>query len=69
MIIDYNNFGDMLNFDATYRTNKEYRPLAIFSRFNNHREIVLFGAKLLYDETLESFKWLFETFFIAMFGK
>nr|CAD1838040.1 unnamed protein product [Ananas comosus var. bracteatus] len=30
---------------------------------------VIFGAALLYDESIESFKWLFETFKISMHGK
>ncbi|XP_042941212.1 protein FAR1-RELATED SEQUENCE 5-like [Carya illinoinensis] len=58
-----------ISFDTTYRTNKEYRPLAMFVGFNHHRETAIFGAALLYDETIESFKWLFETFFEAMSSK
>ena len=69
MIIDYKLFGDVVSFDTTYKTNKEYRPLAIFVGFNHRREVVIFGAALLYDETMESFQWLFETFFEAMLGK
>jgi zinc finger SWIM domain-containing protein 3 len=69
MIIDYKLFGDVVSFDTTYRTNKEYRPLAMFVGFNHHREVVIFGAALLYDETIESFQWLFETFFESMSGK
>ncbi|XP_059455217.1 protein FAR-RED IMPAIRED RESPONSE 1-like [Corylus avellana] len=69
MIIDYKLFGDVVSFDTTYRTNKEYRTLAIFVGFNHHREVVIFGTALLYDETIESFQWLFETFFEAMSGK
>jgi zinc finger SWIM domain-containing protein 3 len=69
MIFDYKLFGDVVSFDTTYRTNKEYRPLAMFVGFNHHREVVIFGAALLYDETIESFEWLFETFFEAMSGK
>jgi hypothetical protein len=30
---------------------------------------VVFGVVLMYDETFESFKWLFETFLIAHNGK
>ena len=51
-------------------TNKEFRPLAVFLGFNHHQEVVIFGATLLYDETAESFKWLFESFlngFLAIF--
>ncbi|XP_050241042.1 protein FAR1-RELATED SEQUENCE 5-like [Quercus robur] len=69
MIVDYKLFGDVVSFDTTYRTNKEYRPLAMFVGFNNHRESTIFGAALLYDETIDTFQWLFEAFFEAMSGK
>ncbi|XP_054791573.1 protein FAR1-RELATED SEQUENCE 5-like [Prosopis cineraria] len=65
MLIDYDCFGDVISFDTTYSTNRDNRPLAIFSGFNHYREVVIFGAALLYDETIESFKWLFETFLQA----
>ncbi|XP_028124371.1 protein FAR1-RELATED SEQUENCE 5-like [Camellia sinensis] len=69
MITDYGLFGDAVSFDTTFRTNKEYRPLALFCGFNHFRMTVIFGAALLYDETAESFEWLFETFLDAMSGK
>jgi zinc finger SWIM domain-containing protein 3 len=65
MLIDYALFGDVITFDTTYSTNKEYRPFGVFVGFNHFREIVVFGAALLYDETLDSFRWLFETFLAA----
>ncbi|KAK8916683.1 Protein FAR1-RELATED SEQUENCE 5 [Platanthera zijinensis] len=69
MIIDYNIFGDVLTFDTTYGTNRAARPLGVFLGLNHHRETVVFGASLLYDETIESFIWLFETFLEAMNAK
>nr|XP_027122340.1 protein FAR1-RELATED SEQUENCE 5-like [Coffea arabica] len=69
MLIDYNFFGDVVTFDTTYKTNKEYRPLGVFVGFNQHRQIVIFGAALMYDETIDSFKWVFGTFLEAMCGK
>ncbi|XP_043717891.1 protein FAR1-RELATED SEQUENCE 5-like [Telopea speciosissima] len=62
MRIDYAQFGDVVSFDTTFCTNKEYRPFGIFAGFNHHRGAIIFGAALLYDETAESFKWLFEAF-------
>ena len=62
MIIEYAHFGDVVTFDTTFGTNKEYRPFVVFVGFNHFREMVIFGAALLYDETFESFKWLFNTF-------
>ena len=66
MIIDYSHFGDVITFDTTYSTNRDARPLGVFLGLNHHREIVVFGGALLYDETIESFVWLFETFLEVM---
>ncbi|KAG9442246.1 hypothetical protein H6P81_018100 [Aristolochia fimbriata] len=68
-IIDYSLFGDVVSFDTTYRTNDHGRPFAPFVGVNHHNQTVVFGAALLYDETSESFVWLFETFLEAMSGK
>ncbi|OMO69105.1 hypothetical protein COLO4_29258 [Corchorus olitorius] len=38
-------------------------------RVNHHKQMVIFGAALLYDETVDSFKWLFQKFLEAMSGK
>ena len=65
MILDYGYFGDVVSLDTTYCTNNAYRPLALFSGFNHYRQAIIFRAALLYDETAESFKWLFETFLEA----
>ena len=69
MKIDYDVFEDIVSFDTTYRTNKIYRPFSLFVEMNNHKQMVIFGASLLYDETIESFQCLFERFLRAMFGK
>ncbi|XP_028091549.1 protein FAR1-RELATED SEQUENCE 5-like [Camellia sinensis] len=69
MITDYELFGDAVSFDTTFRTNKEYWALALFTGFNHFRKTVIFGASLLYDETTASFEWLFETFLHAMSGE
>ncbi|GAU38767.1 hypothetical protein TSUD_64980 [Trifolium subterraneum] len=65
MILDYGYFGDVVSLDTTYCTNNVNRPLALFSGFNHYRGSIIFGAALLYDETTESFKWLFDTFLQA----
>ena len=69
MIIDYSHFGDVITFDTTYSMNRDARPLGVFFGLNHHRETVVFGGALLYDETIESFVWLFETFLEAMSKK
>ncbi|XP_042510929.1 protein FAR1-RELATED SEQUENCE 5-like isoform X2 [Macadamia integrifolia] len=65
MRIDYAQFGDVVTFVTTFCTNKEYRPFGIFTGFNHHKGVIIFGAVLLYDETVDSFKWLFEAFLKA----
>ncbi|XP_050379523.1 protein FAR1-RELATED SEQUENCE 5-like [Argentina anserina] len=68
-VSDYGLFGDVVCFDTTYRTNEYGRPFAPFIGVNHHKQTIIFGAALLYDETTSSFKWLFETFLAAMSGK
>ncbi|KAF3683319.1 60S ribosomal protein L30 [Capsicum annuum] len=66
MIRDFKIYGDIVSFDTTYRTNKEYQPLALPIGLNNHRKMVIFGAAFLYEESTESFEWLFNAFFRIM---
>jgi zinc finger SWIM domain-containing protein 3 len=61
MLTDYAYFGGDVSFDTTFGTNNESWPFGIFVGFNKFRETIVFGACLMYDETFESFKWLFET--------
>ncbi|XWS30442.1 hypothetical protein CRYUN_Cryun24cG0118200 [Craigia yunnanensis] len=69
MVMDYSDFGDVLCFDTTYRLNKDCRLFSPFIGVNHHKQMVIFGAALLYDETVDSFKWLFQKFLEAMSGK
>ena len=55
MIIDYAYFGDFVDFDTTFGTNKEYRPFGVFLGLNQFRETTIFGAALLFDETKENY--------------
>ncbi|CAN1162190.1 Protein FAR1-RELATED SEQUENCE 5 [Linum perenne] len=66
MQLDYQCFGDSITFDTTYRTNNEYRPLGLFAGFNHRQKLTIFGAALLYEETTEGFKWVFESFLRCM---
>ncbi|KAG0467708.1 hypothetical protein HPP92_018700 [Vanilla planifolia] len=66
---DYNYFGDVVCLDTTFKFNGQCRPFASFVGVNHHKQITIFGAAFLYDEGIESFKWLFSTFKIAMHGK
>ncbi|XP_059659081.1 protein FAR1-RELATED SEQUENCE 5-like [Cornus florida] len=69
MIIDYGHFGDVITFDTTYKLVKSNRPFAAFLGLNHHRETAVFGLALMYDETANSFAWLFDSFLNAMSGK
>ena len=62
MILDYMYFGDVVSLDTTYCTNHVNRPLALFAGFNHYRGTIIFGATLMFDETSESFRWLFDKF-------
>ncbi|MGV7959431.1 hypothetical protein PJP14_29455, partial [Mycobacterium kansasii] len=54
-IMDYNVFGDVVCFDTTYRINSYGRPFVPFIGVNHHKQTIIFGGALLYDETIESF--------------
>ncbi|XP_059639869.1 protein FAR1-RELATED SEQUENCE 5-like [Cornus florida] len=69
MISDYGHFGDVVTFDTTYKLVHGNRPFAVFLGLNHHREIVVFGLAFMYDETTDSFGWLFNTFLKAMSHK
>ena len=67
--LDYNSFRDVVIFYTTYQTNKYNLICAPFVGINHHWNNILFGYAFLVNETIESFIWLFETFFAAMGGK
>jgi zinc finger SWIM domain-containing protein 3 len=50
MIIDYAHFGDVITFDTTFGTNKEYMPFGVFVGYH------------FIETTFYSFKWLFQAF-------
>ena len=68
-IMDYKCFGDAVSFDTTFQTNKFEMPFAPILGTNHHKQTIIFGAALIFNETIESFVWLFETFLKAMSGK
>ncbi|KAL6660224.1 hypothetical protein ACP70R_002346 [Stipagrostis hirtigluma subsp. patula] len=67
--IDFSYFGDVVCLDTSSKINAHGRPLTLFLGVNHHKQICIFGAALLYDESMESFKWLFDTFKVATDGK
>ncbi|PKA52635.1 Protein FAR1-like sequence 5 [Apostasia shenzhenica] len=68
-IFDYSCFGDSVLFDTTYRASSYDIPFAPFIGINHHKQVIIFGAALILDESMESFTWLFRTFLAAMSGK
>ncbi|PIN15012.1 hypothetical protein CDL12_12352 [Handroanthus impetiginosus] len=66
---EFDLFGDVLMFDSTYKTNTYCFPLVIMCGVNNHFSTCVFGAALLYNETIESYQWLLQKFRDAMGGK
>lgn len=67
--LNFEHFGDVVTFDTTYQTNMYNMPFGIFLGVNNHFQTSVFGCALLREETIDSFKWLFQTFTDAMNGK
>nr|TKW35320.1 hypothetical protein SEVIR_2G364300v2 [Setaria viridis]TKW35321.1 hypothetical protein SEVIR_2G364300v2 [Setaria viridis]TKW35324.1 hypothetical protein SEVIR_2G364300v2 [Setaria viridis] len=66
--VDFVHFGDVVCFDSGYALQGYGRPLALFTGLNHHKQTVIFGAALLYDESNEAFRWLLDTFKMAMNG-
>ena len=65
----YQDFGDCVTFDTTYKTNKYHMPLGVFVGTNNHLQTTFFVFALIRDEDADSFRWLFRTFLRCMRGK
>ncbi|GJT28989.1 FAR1-related sequence 5-like protein [Tanacetum coccineum] len=60
--LNYQRFGDTISFDATFRSNKYRMVFVPFTGIDNHNRSVTFGAGLLSDETVKSYKWLLQSF-------
>jgi hypothetical protein len=63
------DFGDVITFDTTYKTNKHKMSLAMFVGSNHQLQNAVFGQVLLRDESSKSFEWLFSTFKTCMVGR
>ncbi|KAJ1438268.1 Zinc finger, PMZ-type [Sesbania bispinosa] len=66
---DYQFFGDVVGFDATYKKNKYRYPLVIFSGKNHHSQTIIFACAIIADETIQTYKWVLEMFWKCMFNK
>nr|GFA09512.1 hypothetical protein [Tanacetum cinerariifolium] len=65
---NYKEFGDVLSFDATFKTNKNKMVFVPFTAIDNHKKCVMVTASLLKNETTKSYIWLLKAFMKA-FGK
>jgi hypothetical protein len=58
----YAEYGDCVSFDTTYMTNKYNLPFAPFVGVTGHEHTYLFDCAFICDETIETFKWIFQAF-------
>lgn len=65
---EYRDFGDVVTFDTTYKTNMYNMPLAMFVGANHQLQNIMFGQALLQDEQANTFEWLFGAFQNCMSG-
>ncbi|PKI60211.1 hypothetical protein CRG98_019399 [Punica granatum] len=63
---DYAKFGDVVCIDTTCYANKYKIPLVLFVGVNRHVQPTLFGCALIADDTVFTFVWLIQTWFVAM---
>jgi len=62
MKANFDNFGDVILFDTTFKTNRFKLSLGIFLGISNNGKNSFFGITLLYNESEESFIWAFQKF-------
>ncbi|XP_074336367.1 protein FAR1-RELATED SEQUENCE 5-like [Apium graveolens] len=60
-IMAYQNFGDVMAFHTTYRTNRYAIPFVPFIGVNHHYQSVIFGFALMRDEHASTFEWILRT--------
>ena len=62
----YPKYKDCMFFDTTFCTNRYNLPFAPIVGVNNHLQTVLLGCALVPNEQIETFKWVFQHWMIAM---
>ena len=62
---DYQDYGDVLVFDSTYKMNRYGMPFIPFVGVNNHRCTTVFACAIVSDETEDTYLWLLQTFMKA----
>ncbi|XP_074315365.1 protein FAR1-RELATED SEQUENCE 5-like [Silene latifolia] len=67
--MNYSLFGDTINFDPTYSTNKYHMAFTPFTGVHNHKKSMTFDAALVDHENDGSFIWVFKKFLDCMGNK
>ncbi|KAJ9550849.1 hypothetical protein OSB04_014894 [Centaurea solstitialis] len=62
---NYSEFGDVMSFDATFRTNRYCMVFIPFTVVDNHKKSVIVGAALVNKEDGENYIWVLEAFLRA----
>ncbi|XP_024962992.1 protein FAR1-RELATED SEQUENCE 5-like [Cynara cardunculus var. scolymus] len=60
--INYKEFGDVISFDGTFRTNKHAMIFVPFMAVDNDKAVVVVGSALISGETIDNFTWVLEAF-------
>nr|XP_029152521.1 protein FAR1-RELATED SEQUENCE 8-like [Arachis hypogaea] len=63
---DYEAFGDVLAFDATYEMNKYNLPVIVLSGINHHNQTCVFATAMVSCESQDSYKWVLRRFLECM---
>ncbi|KAJ9539438.1 hypothetical protein OSB04_032171 [Centaurea solstitialis] len=63
--LNYKMFGDVISFDATYRTNKHAMIFVPFVAIDNHKSSVVVGAALINGENIPNYTWILQAFMKA----
>ncbi|XP_015961748.1 protein FAR1-RELATED SEQUENCE 5-like [Arachis duranensis] len=66
---DYQVFGDVLAFDATYGWNKYNLPVIVFSGVNHHNQTCVFATAMVSCESITSYVWVLRKLLECMGGK
>ncbi|XP_021980106.1 protein FAR1-RELATED SEQUENCE 5-like [Helianthus annuus] len=65
---NFMEFGDVISFDATFKTKKYKMVFVPFTGIDNHCRNIALGAGLLASESIDSYKWLLNSF-VKSFGR
>ncbi|XP_021721962.1 protein FAR1-RELATED SEQUENCE 6-like [Chenopodium quinoa] len=65
----YEEFGDVVCFDATYITNEYQLPFVNFVGVNQHGQTILLGCASVAHEDIDTFRWIFQEWLSCMNNK